>query len=446
MSHLNRRDFLAASAMTLSAAGYARASDGPNEKLRLAIMGVRGRGKDLLGTFLKIPGVEITHLIDPDENVVPAAMAVATKGKQSPKVESDVRKVLEDKTVDALVVAAPDHWHALATVWACQAGKHVYCEKPASHNLIEGRRMVQAARKHKRHVQIGTQRRSADHVIAAREFVKSGKLGKVPFARAWIAGSRKTIGKKADEAVPQGVNYGLWLGPAKDRPFNPNHFHYEWHWFWDYGTGEIGNNGIHGLDVARYVLGLDAPITISSSGGKFFYDDEREVPDTQIATFTFPTCSLVWEHRFWEKNGLEGESFGISLHGEKGTLVFTSKGWHVRDGITAEEKAGPDMQLAHVKNFVDAVREDKPLNAEVEEGHKSTRLCHLGNIAHRVGRSLRFDADAETLGNDKEANGLLGREYRKGFEVRSDLTLDIGVSCGHNIRDLPLSSSLATLP
>jgi predicted dehydrogenase len=419
MAAFSRRDFLAASALTLSAAGYSRAANRPNDTLRVAVMGVRSRGKDLLGTFLKVPGVEISYLVDPDESMIPAALAVATKAKHSPKAEADVRKVLEDKTLDALVVAAPDHWHALATVWACQADKHVYCEKPASHNLVEGRRMVQAARKHKRQVQIGTQRRSAAHVHAAREFVSAGKLGKIPFARAWIAGSRPSIGHKADAPVPAGVNYDLWLGPAKDRPFNPNRFHYEWHWFWDYGTGEIGNNGIHGLDLARFVLGLDAPIAVTSAGGKFFYDDDREVPDTQLATFTFPNCSLVWEHRFWEKNGLEGESFGVSLHGEKGTMVFNSKGWHVRDGVTAEEKHGPDMQLAHVTNFCDAIRAGKALNADVEEGHKSTRLCHLGNIAHRTGRSLVFDAASETCGADKEANALLGREYRKGFDLPS---------------------------
>jgi predicted dehydrogenase len=417
MPALSRRDFFAASALTLSATSYARAGRGPNDVLRVAVMGVRGRGKELLPTWMKVPGVEVMHLVDPDANQFAKAMEVAKKGNQSPKTESDVRKVLENKDVDALVIAAPDHWHALATVWACQAGKHVYCEKPASHNLVEGRRMVAAARKHKRVVQIGTQRRSAAHVISAREFVASGKLGKVPFARAWIAGNRPSIGHKADAPVPAGVDYGLWLGPAPERPFNPNRFHYEWHWFWDTGTGEIGNNGIHGLDLARYVLGLDAPTQVTSSGGKFFYDDDREVPDTQIAAFTFPSCSLVWEHRFWEKNGLEGESFGVSLHGEKGTMVFNQKGWHVRDGVTAEEKHGPDMLLAHVTNFCDAVRDGKALTADVEEGHKSTRLCHLGNIAHRTGRAIRFDGEHETIPGDPAASALLSREYRKGFEV-----------------------------
>src|SRR5205823_4910683 len=219
--------------------------------------------------------------------------------KSEPKVEKDVRKVLEDPSITALVVAAPDHWHALATVWACQAGKHVYCEKPASHNVVEGRRMVEAARKHNRVVQIGTHRRSFPHYQSAAEFVRSGKLGKVPMAKAWIGGARKSIGHKKDGDVPKGVDYDLWTGPAPLRPFNPNRFHYEWHWNWDYGTGEIGNNGIHGLDVVRWLLDLDAPKRVFSGGGVLFFDDDRETPDTQTVTYEFDKCSVVWEHRIW---------------------------------------------------------------------------------------------------------------------------------------------------
>lgn len=418
MSRITRRQFVRSSAaLTLTAAGYVRAADRPNDKVRVAVMGVRGRGKQLLPVFLGQPGVEVTHLIDPDGSVVPAALAV-TKTRQSvePKVESDVRRVLDDKSVTALVVAAPDHWHALATVWACQAGKHVYVEKPVSHNLVEGRRMVQAARKHNRVVQTGTQRRSAEHVLAAREFVKSGKLGKVPFARAWIAGNRPSIGKKADAPVPKGVDYSLWLGPAPERAFNPNRFHYNWHWFWEYGTGELGNNGIHGLDVARLVLDLDAPTRVTSSGGKHFYDDDQETPDTQLAAFDFPGCTLVWEHRIWAKTGLEGEPFGVALHGEKGTLVFDSKGWHVKDGVEASHKEIGGLMATHVKDFLDRIGDGKTPSADVEEGHKSTRLCHLGNIAYRLGRTLHFDAATETTG-DKEADRLLGREYRAPFAL-----------------------------
>ncbi|HET6575461.1 MAG TPA: Gfo/Idh/MocA family oxidoreductase [Fimbriiglobus sp.] len=415
---LTRRQFVRSSAaLSLTAAGFARAADRPGDKVRVAVMGVHGRGKQLLPVFLGQPDVEVTHLIDPDESVVPAALAVVGK-KQSaaPKVEKDVRRVLEDKSVTALVVSAPDHWHALATVWACQAGKHVYVEKPVSHNLVEGRRMVQAARKYNRVVQVGTQRRSAEHVLAAREFVKSGKLGKVPFARTWIAGNRPSIGKKKDAPVPKGVDYSLWLGPAADRPFNPNRFHYNWHWFWDYGTGELGNNGIHGLDVARLVLGLDAPTRVTSSGGKYFYNDDQQTPDTQLAAFDFPGCTLVWEHRIWAKTGLEGSPFGVAMHGENGTLVFDAKGWHVKYGVEASHKEAGGLMAAHVRDFLDRIRDGKTPNADIEEGHKSTRLCHLGNIAYRLGKTLHFDAATETTG-DQEADKLLAREYRAPFTL-----------------------------
>jgi predicted dehydrogenase len=247
--------------------------------------------------------------------------------------------------------------------------------------------------------------------------VRGGKLGKVPFARTWIAGNRPSIGHKADKPTPPGIDYDLWLGPAPQRPFNPNRFHYEWHWNWDYGTGEIGNNGIHALDVARWVLALDAPKTISSGGGKLFYDDDRQTPDTQIAVFDFPGTTIIWEHRIWSKTGVEGEPFGIILYGEKGTLVFDKKGWHVQDGVTASDKATEEFQKTHFRNFLDCIRDGKRPNADIEEGHKSTRLCHLGNIAQRVGRRLTFDATTETLRGDAAANQLLGRTYRAPFIV-----------------------------
>src|SRR5262249_22686318 len=275
--------------------------------------------------------------------------------------------------VDAVVVATPDHWHALATVWACQAGKDVYVEKPISHNVIEGRRMIEAARKYNRVVQVGTQRRSGEYLAQAGEYVRKGAPGKIPFARAWIAGNRKSIGKKADAKVPDKVDYDLWLGPAPLRPFNPNRFHYEWHWNWDYGTGEIGNNGIHGLDVLRWLLALDAPVRVTSGGGRNFYDDDRQTPDTQVATFDFAGTTVVWEHRIWAPKPTSGESFGITVYGEKGTLIFDRKGWHVEDGEKASSDKSQDGQSQHLQNFLDCVRSGNRPNADIEEGHKSTR-------------------------------------------------------------------------
>jgi predicted dehydrogenase len=416
---LDRRDFLrttAATTATLTALSASRAA-GANDRITLAVMGLHGRGKELIKAFLPIENIEIAYLCDPDSNVLPAAVKlVEDKKKSTPKTEKDIRKVLQDKSVDAIVVAAPDHWHALATIWGCQAGKHVYVEKPCSHNLVEGRRMVEAARKYRRVVQVGTQRRSGPHYQSAADFVRSGKLGKIPFVRTWIAGNRKSIGHKKDAPVPAGVDYNLWLGAAPERPFNPNRFHYNWHWNWDYGTGELGNNGIHALDLARMLMDLDAPLRITAGGGKFFYDDDQQTPDTQIVTYDFPTCSVIWEHRIWSKTGVGGQAWGVMVYGEKGTLVFDRKGWHVEDGIQASDKAGGMMEQ-HARNFLTCIRDGKRPNADIEEGHKSTRLCHLGNIAFRTGRAIRFDAKTETIPGDKEAAGLLGRSYRAPFVV-----------------------------
>ena len=420
MSALDRRHFLrtsAASVAALSALSAAGAADKPHEKINLAVLGVHGRGRDLLRGFSALDDVEIAAVCDPDGNVIADALkAMSARQKWTPKVVPDLRRVFEDRDIHAVAVATPDHWHALATIWACQAGKHVYVEKPISHNLIEGRRMVEASRKFDRVVQVGTQRRSSAHAVSAAEFVRSGKLGKVPFARTWIAGNRKTIGHKADAPVPSGVDYDLWLGPAPKWPFNPNRIHYNWHWNWDYGTGELGNNGIHALDLARWVLGLDAPQSISGGGGKLFYDDDQQTPDTQVAVFDFPGTTVIWEHRIWSKTGVQGEPFGVILYGEKGTLVFDRKGWHVEDGVTASDQSS-DSQGAHLRNFLDSIRAHKRPSADIEEGHKSTRLCHLGNIAYRVGRRLTFDASTETLRDDPAANQLLGRTYRAPFVV-----------------------------
>jgi predicted dehydrogenase len=420
----SRRQFLATSALTLSAASYNRAADKPNAKVRVAVMGLRVRGKQLAPVFAATPGVEVAHLVDPDPGMVKGAIDALKNPASPPKIETDVRKALDDKDLTALVVCAPDHWHALATVWAAERGKHVYVEKPVSHNVAEGRRMVAAARKYKVVVQAGTQRRSQPSVVAAREYVQSGKLGTVTFARAWIGGPRPNIGFAKPEPVPAGVDYSLWLGPASGE-FTKNRFHYNWHWFWDLGTGELGNNGIHGLDVARNVCALGAPTKVSCAGGKHFHDDEQETPDTQIATFDFAAgpggakgFTLVWEHRVWEKKGQgpEGQGYGIAIHGDKGTLVFDGDSWKVRGGDDATGKPAGDMVKLHVANFADAIRGDAKPNAEVEVGHASTLLCHLGNMAHRTGKTLKWDAKAEAT-DDAGANKLLARAYRKGFEL-----------------------------
>lgn len=419
MSSVDRREFLGASA-TVSAVGLtaltaAGAAQQPNERVNLAVMGVRSRGRDLIRGFSAFDDVNITHICEIDDAMVgPAQKAVNQRQKQAPRVERDIRRVLEDKTIQAVAIAAPDHWHALATIWACEAGKHVYVEKPVSHNVVEGRRMIEAGARHTRIIQVGTQRRSAPHFLAAAELIRGGKLGRVPFARACIAGNRPSIGTVKDTAVPKGVDYDLWLGPAPQRPFNQNRFHYKWHWNWDYGTGEIGNNGIHGLDLVRMLLNLDAPTRISAGGGKLFYEDDQQTPDTHVAVFDFPSTTVVWEHRIWSRTGFDGQGFSVVLYGERGTMICDGRGFRVIDGIEAAEKHA-DFERPHLRNFIDCVKQPRRPNADIEEGHKSTRLCHLGNIALRLGRTLRFDAKTETCTGDKEANQMLRRTYRKPF-------------------------------
>jgi predicted dehydrogenase len=425
MTGIDRRTFLGtAGALAVTATrAWAYA---PSERVRVAVIGVRSRGAELVREFARNPGAEVVAVCDIDDAMFakPLKGAEATGGK-TPRTEKDFRRLLDDKSIDAIAIAAPDHWHALLTVMGCQAGKDVYCEKPASHNVVEGRRMVEAARKYNRVVQLGTQRRSMPHVKEAIARVQSGELGKVGMARAWIHQKRPNIGHGTPGPVPPGVDYAMWQGPAPDRPFMSNRFHYNWHWFWNWGTGEIGNNGIHGLDVARWGLGADAPLTVASSGGKYVFDDDQEVPDTQIATYEFPHACLVWEHRMWSKHGTEKMGFGIAFYGEKGTLLVDARGYRIEDPdspgkpFESEPAASAGSAGSHIQNFLDCLKSRERPNADIEIGHLSTRLCHLGNIAWRVGRKLTFDAATESFPGVPEANQLLSREYGRRFEMPS---------------------------
>ena len=392
------------------------------DRVRIGVIGVRGRGTDLTRLFASNQGAEVAAIcdIDPATLEKPLKLTETMTGKR-PRVEQDFRRILDDKEIDAIVIATPDHWHALMAIMGCQAGKDVYVEKPVSHNIVEGRKMVEAARKYNRVVQAGTQRRSTPFVADAIAYVHSGALGKIGMVRAWAHGKRVNIGHGKPGQVPERVDYALWQGPAPDRPFYANRFHYNWHWFWNWGTGELGNNGIHCVDVARWGLNLDpqTPVKVSSSGGKYLFDDDMETPDTQIVTWEFPTTCLVYEHRIWTDHPTEGEKFGIAFYGEKGTLIIDIKGWRVEDGPKAGEK-GADGQASHVQNFLDCVRSRAKPNAEIELLHQSTRLCHLGNIAFRTGKKLSFDSARERFSDD-DANRLLAREYGNRFELPSQV-------------------------
>jgi predicted dehydrogenase len=428
MPSINRRLFLAetgAAVLTGLAPRRIHAADSPNEKINIAVMGLRGRGQLLATLFAGFKDARVSAICDVDDRLLPAAVqSVESRQGIAPRTVTDVRRVLDDKSIDALVCAAPNHWHALATVWACQAGKDVYVEKPLAHNIIEGRRMIQAARKYDRVVQVGTQRRSSPHWRQATQLVRDGKIGHVGTARAWVIRRRKPIGRPANEAVPPGVDYNLWLGPAAQRPFNPNHFHYNWNWFWDYGGGELANNGVHLLDMARCGMGVDSPQTVNSAGGKFVFDDDQQTPDTQVVTFEFPRQILIWEHRQWSGYGLLNEEGnvriggGVVFYGSDGTLFVNDQGWQiVVAGEIVERGPGADESQSLLRNFLDCVKNRRRPDADVETGHLSTVLCHVGNISHRLGRKLTWDGKKEEFSGDTDAGQLLGREYRAPFVV-----------------------------
>lgn len=424
---MSRRQFLGSSA--LSTAGMAagvvtlagtvgRAS--ASERIRLGVIGLRGQGKALATSFAGFADCQVATLCDVDESLFgPVGKTIADLQGSPPATERDFRRLLDDTSLDAIVIAAPDHWHALMTILACQAGKDVYVEKPVSHTIVEGERMVQAARIHGRVVQSGTQQRSGAHFQSAIEFVQSGKLGAVKLAKAWTVHKRKPIGSKHDAAAPAGVDYDLWLGPAAHRPFNPNRFHYNWHWFWDYGTGELGNWGVHMLDVARWGLGVDFPTRVASSGGKLHFQDDQETPDTQFVTYEFGGKTISWEHCLWSSHGPEGRSTGAAFYGENGTLVIDRGGWKVYDQSETIAAGPSDQATPHHRNFLDCIRTRNLPTSDIEIGHVSSTLCHLGNIAHRLGRPVAFDKASRTFANDAEANRLLTREYRRPWELPS---------------------------
>jgi predicted dehydrogenase len=351
-------------------------------------------------------------------------------GKKRPAGYTDFRKLLEDKSIDAVSIATQNHNHTLQTIWACQAGKDVYVEKPCTHNIFEARQIVAAARKYGRIVQHGTQSRSSAALQEGFQKLQEGLIGDVYMARGLCFKWRDTIGRAPEEPVPAGVHYDLWLGPAPQRPFTRNRFHYNWHWFWDYGNGDIGNQGIHQMDIARWGLSVKYPVRVSAMGGHFLFDDDQETPNTLVATFEFngrgKRKMLVFEVRHWMTNseaGIGGRRSGANVIGN---IFYGSKGYMVVDGgfktfLGKEQEPGPSASGGgnHYENFVQAVRrrDRSLLNAEVEEGAISTVLVHLANISYRLGRSLAFDAESMSCPGDEEATRMFTRRYRPPFVV-----------------------------
>jgi predicted dehydrogenase len=435
MREIDRRTFLelgtmsaavtvAGGAIARTAPAWGRPAGSPNERIRIAVLGVRGRGRAHVDELSGIADVEVAAVCDPDTRVLGAAADIAERRQgRRPKELQDFRGLLDDPSIHAFSIATPDHWHALATIWACQAGKDVYVEKPCSHNVREGRRMVDAARKYGRIVQHGTQSRSGATLLEALEFLRSKPLGAIRMAKVINHQLREDIGKRSETVPPSEVDYDLWLGPSPRRRFHPNRFHYNWHWNWDYGTGDIGNDGVHALDYARWFLGVEDPIAISASGAKLHFDDDQETPDTQVVTYEFPGVFLLYEMRIWTPYQEHGMENGAVLYGEKGRLTISPQGWSVtwRDNSPGPSGPGRSRGPEHFRNFIDCLRSRTRPNAHILEGHLSSRLAHFGNIATRVGRRLVFDRETESFRGDEDANRLLGREYRSPFVVPEEV-------------------------
>ncbi len=420
---LPRRSFLTTAG--LLAPSLFRGAGSPGETVHLAVTGVRGRGKDHIRHFAKVPGVSIDTICEVDERLWPGiAKLVQDVTGRTPKLEADIRRVLEDKQIDAISIATPNHWHALGAVWACQAGKDVYVEKPVSHSIAEGRKIVEAGRKYNRVVAAGTQHRSSESLQQAMELLHAGKLGRIYMVRCPVFRAREPIALTPESPVPQGVHYDLWLGPAAWQPFRVSRFHYNWHWHWNTGNGETGNNGPHYADIARWGLGkYEHPRRVSSTGGLDGVQSDQETPNTQLSVLEYSDgVRLQLDVRGLYTNREDGVGMGVIFYGSEGWMrtgtnnFATFFGRKHEPGPQAKDTAAVQPE-PHFANFIECVRSrntDK-LNASILEGHLSTTLCHLGNIAYRTGRTLLFDSESERFPGDAEANSHLSRPGRYPF-------------------------------
>jgi len=451
----SRRDFVKKATLSTGLAAVSRvqaaqAQASASNTVNIGVVGFRGRGRNHYQAFARMPGVRVAYLCDVDERLFPDAVAEVEKiGGYRPQTEHDIRRLLERNDLDAISVATPDHWHALMTIWACQAGKDVYVEKPCSYTLWEGRKMVEAARKYNRIVQVGLNRRSESRTRSAIDFVRKGSFGRAYRGKAIVYRGRVNVGKVQEASIPQGVHWDLYLGPAAYRPFTLNRFHYGWHFFWDTSTTEVGNNGVHALDLVRWGLDKNVhPVRIHCTGGQFVEDSDSEVPNVQVGAFEYADGTLVEV----DATTLYSPTFGGTRMGE---FFYTDQGyissvnnWTATKGqftprdrpdlpsgvsLRAENLsfpgieyvAGPEIptlageEVSHFQNFIDCVRSRRreDLYCEIEEGHLSTSLCHLANISFRTGRKLVFDPQTETFPGDQEANRFLRREYREPFVV-----------------------------
>ena len=454
---MRRRKFLEVSANGAIAMGIAptvlaRSNwQGANDRVNVAVIGIRSQGLSHVGSYQALDNVEVAALCDVDENLFAGRIKshFSDKNLREPKVYSDLRRLLEDKDIDAVSICTPNHWHALASIWAIQAGKHVSVEKPCCHTFHEGQKLVEIAKKSGKVVQDGAEQRSNPLSQSAVKFMSDGKLGEVYLAKGLCYKWRNTIGRYPDGAMEpystdymKNVNYDLWLGPAPERPFNINRFHYNWHWHWDYGNGDMGNQGVHEMDIARWGLGVKLPTRVSSIGGHFMFDDAQETPNTLMSVFEFSNPEgagdkkkiLEFETRHWMTNP-EGDNLGAEesktnsyMTGSSniiGNIFYGSKGYMQKDvshwqTFMGKERVPGESGTGtgnHYQNFIDAIRANNPglLTAPIDEGFYSCALIHLGNISYKLGRAFEFDPETMQIINDPQANQMLTKQYRKPF-------------------------------
>ncbi len=429
-SSMTRRSFYVGAAAALSASRVF----GANDRIRVGIVGLGGRGSDHQNSYMRIPEAQITGLCDVNQPARERAQARITKAGGAKALEfGDMREMFASSSIDAVSIATPNHWHALASIWACEAGKDVYVEKPACHNIHEGFRMVEVARKTQRMVQVGMQSRSTPFKIKAIQLAQSGAIGKLYAAKGLCFKRRKTIGKAPIEPVPAGLDWSMFLGPAQMKEYSKTRFAYNWHWFWDTGNGDIGNQGVHEMDVCRWALGdIGFPKTAVSTGGKFVYDDDQETPNTQLASLGFGSQEITFEVR----GLLTGPEAGLPVmkgSNTVGNIFFGSEGWmwvggdgfQVYKGESSEKtmdekvRENEDGTVLHMKNFLAACRSRnyKELHADVAIGATSAAFCHLANISYRVGRLLHWDDASKHFENDSAADAMLTRNYRAPYVV-----------------------------
>lgn len=436
---MDRRQFLQSTVLSSAAlavlTGEPQAKAAASERVRVGMVGAGGRALSLCSTFASNPNVEIVAVADLDPARLARGLEEITKRQgRTPRSEKDFRRLVDDRSIDALCVGTPDHWHAIPTILGCLAGKDVYVEKPDSHNIVEGQRMVAAMKKHKRVVQMGSQHRSTTRLQSALEFIRTGALGRVTVAKAWESSKQGSIGRPEDTAPPEGIDYDFWLGSAPLRPFNPRRFHGHWRWFFDYGTGDLGNDGVHRLDMAVAALNaasetqgdgpIGLPVKIHSAGGKWYFDDMQEFPDTLQVSYEYSGTHpklLTYEMRVWAPYGMDLESEGSAIYGDKGYMIIGNSRWRAfgPGGQLLREEKGDSHEAPHVQDFIDCIKSRKKPYCDLETvGHPASVLCHTGNISARLGRQIVMDPATETFPNDPEASALRTRpEYRKPWTL-----------------------------